>query len=63
MREIRMVVIKTSNRCIPLMLNHMFDPLPLEKPREIVADDTLVHISLLPYKHELQNGTYFIEDE
>ncbi|WP_413816182.1 hypothetical protein [Marinobacter sp. MC3] len=26
-------------------------------------DDLLAHISLLPYKHVLPNGTYFIERE
>ena len=30
---------------------------------ETVDDETLAHISLLPYKHVLPNGTYFIEDE
>lgn len=29
---------------------------------EIVEDNTLKHISLLPYKHVLSNGTYFIDD-
>ena len=28
-----------------------------------IDDETLSHISLLPYKHVLPNGTYFIEDE
>jgi TnpA family transposase len=30
---------------------------------ENVDDETLAHISLLPYKHVLPNGTYFIDDE
>ena len=30
---------------------------------EIIEDETLAHISLLPYKHVLPNGTYFIEDD
>jgi len=30
---------------------------------ETVDDKTLSHISLLPYKHVLPNGTYFIENE
>lgn len=34
----------------------------LRKQGETVDDDTLKHISLLPYKHVLPNGTYFIED-
>jgi len=29
---------------------------------EKIEDDTLSHISLLPFKHVLPNGTYFIED-
>ena len=29
----------------------------------IKSGETLSHISLLPYKHVLPNGTYFIEDE
>lgn len=29
----------------------------------LVDDKTLAHISLLPYKHVLPNGTYFIEEE
>lgn len=35
----------------------------LRKQGETVDGDTLAHISLLPYKHVLPNGTYFIEDE
>ncbi|MFT4568406.1 MAG: TnpA family transposase, partial [Saprospiraceae bacterium] len=27
-----------------------------------ISDETLSHISLLPYKHIIPNGTYFIED-
>ena len=30
---------------------------------EIIEDETLQHISLLPYKHVLPNGTYFIENK
>lgn len=29
---------------------------------EIVEDEALKHLSLLPYKHVVPNGTYFIED-
>ncbi len=29
---------------------------------EDISDETLSHISLLPYRHVLPNGTYFIED-
>ncbi len=35
----------------------------LRKQGETVDDDLLAHISLLPYKHVLPNGTYFIELE
>ncbi len=35
----------------------------LRNQGEIVDDETLAHISLLPYKHVLPNGTYFIENE
>ena len=34
----------------------------LKKQGEEIDDETLSHISLLPYKHVLPNGTYFIED-
>lgn len=34
----------------------------LRSQGEIVGDETLTHISLLPFKHVLPNGTYFIED-
>lgn len=29
---------------------------------EIIEDETLAHISLLPFKHVIPNGTYFIDD-
>tara|TARA_R100000005_G_scaffold96027_1_gene80195 strand:+ start:20978 stop:23911 length:2934 start_codon:yes stop_codon:yes gene_type:complete len=35
----------------------------LRQQGENIDDETLSHISLLPYKHVLPNGTYFIEDE
>lgn len=35
----------------------------LRQREEEIDDETLSHISLLPYKHVLPNGTYFIEDE
>ena len=35
----------------------------LEAHGEVISDETLSHISLLPYKHVLPNGTYFIDDE
>ena len=35
----------------------------LRQQGEDIDDKTLSHISLLPYKHVLPNGTYFIEDE
>lgn len=35
----------------------------LRKQGETVDDELLAHISLLPYKHVLPNGTYFIEQE
>ncbi len=34
----------------------------LREQGEEIDDKTLSHISLLPYKHVLPNGTYFIED-
>lgn len=34
----------------------------LREQGEAVEDETLRHISLLPYKHVLPNGTYFIEN-
>jgi len=34
----------------------------LREQGETVEDDTLSHISLLPYKHVLPNGTYFIDE-
>jgi len=35
----------------------------LRKQGEQVEDETLSNISLLPHKHILPNGTYFIEDD
>jgi len=35
----------------------------LRNQGEGVDDETLSHISLLPYKHVLPNGTYFIEED
>ena len=35
----------------------------LRQQGEDIDDKTLSQISLLPYKHVLPNGTYFIEDE
>lgn len=29
----------------------------------VIDDDVLAHISLLPYKHVLPNGTYFVDGE
>ncbi|MCT4697361.1 Tn3 family transposase [Candidatus Cardinium sp. TP] len=34
----------------------------IEAQGEKISPETLSHISLLPYKHVLPNGTYFIED-
>jgi hypothetical protein len=35
----------------------------LSERGEEIDNETLSHISLLPFKHVLPNGTYFIEDE
>ena len=35
----------------------------LRKQGESIDDDTLAHISLLPFKHVLPNGTYFVDEE
>lgn len=35
----------------------------LREQGEIIEDETLSHISLLPYKHVLPHGTYFVGDE
>lgn len=35
----------------------------LRKNGEIIDEDILAHISLLPYKHILPNGTYFVDGE
>ena len=35
----------------------------LRKQGEKIDEDLLSHISFLPFKHVLPNGTYFIEDE
>ena len=29
---------------------------------EVIENETLAHISLLPYRHVVPNGTYFIDD-
>ena len=34
----------------------------LREQGEVIEDETLSHISLLPYRHILPNGTYFIDD-
>ncbi len=34
----------------------------LRQQGEEIDDETLSHISLLPFKHVVPNGTYFIED-
>jgi len=34
----------------------------LKEQGEIIEDDALRHVSLLPYRHVVPNGTYFIED-
>ena len=34
----------------------------LRRQGEDIADETLAHISLLPFRHVLPNGTYFIDD-
>ncbi len=35
----------------------------IEAQREKISPEMLSHISLLPYKHVLPNGTYFIDDQ
>jgi TnpA family transposase len=35
----------------------------LRQQGEMIEEETLSHISFLPYKHVLPNGTYFIEDQ
>ncbi len=44
-----------------LKINSIIDS--LRQHGENIDDETLQHISLLPFKHVLPNGTYFIEDE
>lgn len=34
----------------------------LRQQGEVIDDETLSHISLLPFRHVVPNGTYFIED-
>jgi hypothetical protein len=34
----------------------------LRQQGEDIADETLSHLSLLPFRHVLPNGTYFIDD-
>ena len=34
----------------------------LRSQGEALEGDTLAHISLLPFKHVVPNGTYFLED-
>lgn len=34
----------------------------LRERGEVIEDETLSHISLLPYKHVIPNGSYFIDD-
>ena len=35
---------------------------PLRAQGEDISDATLAHVSLLPFRHVLPNGTYFIEN-
>lgn len=35
----------------------------LRQQGEVIDDEALSHISLLPYKHVLPNGTYFTDEE
>jgi hypothetical protein len=35
----------------------------LKKQGEEINDEVLAHISLLPYKHVLPQGTYFVENK
>ncbi|ETS31151.1 transposase, TnpA family [Photorhabdus khanii NC19] len=35
----------------------------LRENGEVIDDDVLAHISLLPYKHVLPHGTYFVDGE
>ncbi|MDJ6959611.1 transposase [Salmonella enterica] len=35
----------------------------LRENGEVIDDNELAHISLLPYKHVLPNGTYFVDGE
>ena len=35
----------------------------LKSQNEEINDEVLVHISLLPYKHVLPQGTYFVENK
>lgn len=41
-------------------INSIIDNLKMQG--EVIDNESLSHISLLPYKHVLPNGTYFIED-
>jgi len=41
-------------------INNLVDD--LRSRGEVIEDETLSHISLLPYKHVIPNGSYFIED-
>ena len=34
----------------------------LRAPGEMIEDETLSHISLLPFRHVVPNGTYFIDE-
>jgi hypothetical protein len=34
----------------------------LREQGEVIEDETLSHISLLPFRHVVPNGTYFIDD-
>ena len=34
----------------------------LRSQEEVIEDETLAHISLLPFRHVVPSGTYFIDD-
>jgi hypothetical protein len=43
-----------------IKINEIVESLRAQK--EMIEDETLSHISLLPFRHVVPNGTYFIDD-
>ena len=51
---------ETKAYCHTIKINEIVESLRAQG--EMIEDETLSHISLLPFRHGVPNGTYFIDD-